>query len=230
VDVAVIDMAGTTVREDGLVEASFRAAIERVGAPFPHDFHARFTAVRGAAKIDMFTALLDGDAALAAGAEGVFGDVLADAIRAGGVSAMPGAVDAITRLRAAGVAVALVTGFAGPIRDVLVETLGWSSLADLVLSSSDVRRGRPAPDLVLTAALELGAGSMARVAAAGDTVNDLVAGTRAGAGIVAGVLTGAHGIAELGTAPHTHIVPTVAEFAAVVTTSSSSSDRPGPRG
>jgi len=209
-------MAGTTVREDGVVESSFRSAIEMIGAPLPHDFRARFTAVRGAAKIDMFSALLDGDMNRAAKADSLFREVLADAIRGGAVGALPGATEAITRLREAGVKVALITGFDGTIRDLLIESLGWSESTDVVLSASDVRRGRPAPDLVLKAALELGADSMRQVAVAGDTVNDLLAGSRAGAGIVAGVLSGAHGIAELGTAPHTHIVPSVSEFAAIV--------------
>ena len=54
------------------------------------------------------------------------------------------------------------------------------------------------------------------VAAAGDTTNDLVAAHRAGCSVVAGVLTGAHDRAELETAPHTHLLASVAELPAVV--------------
>jgi phosphoglycolate phosphatase-like HAD superfamily hydrolase len=50
------------------------------------------------------------------------------------------------------------------------------------------------------------------VAVVGDTVNDLVSGTRAGAGIVAGVLTGAHDRATLSSAPHTHVLDSIAEL------------------
>jgi phosphoglycolate phosphatase-like HAD superfamily hydrolase len=47
---------------------------------------------------------------------------------------------------------------------------------------------------------------------AGDTANDLLAGTRAGASVVAGVLTGAHGRSELAAAPHTHLLDSIADL------------------
>ncbi|WP_461031765.1 HAD hydrolase-like protein [Streptomyces mayteni] len=54
-----------------------------------------------------------------------------------------------------------------------------------------------------------GADSAAHIAVVGDTSNDLLAGTCAGAGIVAGVLTGAHRREQLRHAPHTHILDSV---------------------
>ncbi|WP_244632111.1 HAD hydrolase-like protein [Microbacterium sp. Se63.02b] len=77
-------------------------------------------------------------------------------------------------------------------RDVLITGLGWEGLIDLALSPVDAGRGRPAPDLVLTALLRTQTSSVAAVAIAGDTVSDIESGRRAGAGFVAGVLTGAH--------------------------------------
>jgi len=52
----------------------------------------------------------------------------------------------------------------------------------------------------------------ARGAAVGDTTSDLIAGTRAGASLVVGVLTGAHGLDELLTAPHTHVIGSIREL------------------
>ena len=46
----------------------------------------------------------------------------------------------------------------------------------------------------------------------GDTTSDLVAGTRSGALVVAGVLTGAHSAEELAEAPHTHLLASVQEL------------------
>ena len=57
---------------------------------------------------------------------------------------------------------------------------------------------------------------MREVAVAGDTTSDLLAGTRAGAGVVAGVLTGAHARAELERVPHTHIIDSVAELPVIL--------------
>ena len=77
-------------------------------------------------------------------------------------------------------------------------------------------RGRPHPDLVLWAVLRLGVAAVQHVAVAGDTVSDLEAGTRAGAAIVAGVLTGAHSKEQLEAAPHTHLLHGVDELPGVI--------------
>ncbi|WP_245560411.1 HAD-IA family hydrolase [Actinopolyspora halophila] len=215
-DLAVLDMAGTTVAENGVVEKSFRAALERVGATLPADLEQRFRELRGGSKPDMFRAVLDGDRELAARAHAAFEEALAEYVSAGTVTALPHATETIRRLRALDIRVALVTGFEATTRDLLIESLSWTGLADLVLCSSDVDRGRPHPDLVLTAALKLSASAMREVMVVGDTVNDLLAGTNSGAGLVAGVLSGAHGVAELGRAPHTHILPTIGELPAVL--------------
>ncbi|PRW63948.1 hypothetical protein CEP50_07875 [Actinopolyspora mortivallis] len=209
-------MAGTTVAENGVVERSFRAALERVGAPVPADLEQRFRRLRGGSKRDMFAALLDGDRETAARAHAEFEKALAEHVSSGTVTALPHATETMRRLRALGLGVALVTGFGADTRDLLLESLGWTDVVDLVLCSSDVRRARPCPDLVLTAALELSATAMSRVAVVGDTVNDLLAGTNAGAGMVVGVLSGAHGVAELGRAPHTHLLPTIGELPEVI--------------
>ena len=59
--------------------------------------------------------------------------------------------------------------------------------------------------MILTALLRLEVDDVRHVAVAGDTASDLIAGSRAGAGVVAGVLTGAHARAELGAgAAHPH--------------------------
>lgn len=85
----------------------------------------------------------------------------------------------------------------------------------MALSPSAHVRGRPHPDLVLAALLALEIDDVRQVAVAGDTANDLLAGTRAGASVVAGVLTGAHGREELAAAPHTHLLDSVAELPSV---------------
>lgn len=91
-------------------------------------------------------------------------------------------------------------------------------LVDLVLSPEDAGLGRPYPDLALTALLRLQVDDVRQLAVVGDIANDLVAGTRAGASIVAGVLTGAHGHDELepAPAPPTHLIDSIAQFPALI--------------
>ena len=66
--------------------------------------------------------------------------------------------------------------------------------------------------MILTAVLRLRIDDVAEVAVVGDTSSDLVAGSRSGASMVIGVLSGAHSRSELAAAPHTHLIDSVAEL------------------
>ncbi len=81
-----------------------------------------------------------------------------------------------------------------------------------MLAPADAGRGRPYPDLVLTALLRAEVDDVRRVAVVGDTASDITSGLRAGAAIVAGTLTGAHNAQTLREAGATHILDTVAEL------------------
>ncbi len=76
----------------------------------------------------------------------------------------------------------LTTGFARVTQDAILAALGWTDLADLTLCPADAGgRGRPCPDLVLTALLRTrAADDVRRIAVAGDTSSDMLSGTRAG--------------------------------------------------
>jgi phosphoglycolate phosphatase len=90
--------------------------------------------------------------------------------------------------------------------------LGWRPLIDLALSPADVGRGRPWPDLPPNAVLRLRGGSVAELAVAGDTASDVESGLRAGAGLVAGVLTGAGTREEFERAGAPHILDSVIDL------------------
>jgi phosphoglycolate phosphatase len=219
ITLAALDMAGTTVADDGVVERSFIRALGEVGiAEDDPDMPGRLAYVQstmGRSKIEVFRGLLH-DEARAQAATHAFEASIADLVRGGGVRPVPGAVETFAALRARGVAVCLTTGFSAETQQLIVATLGWVDRVDLVLAPGPGVRGRPHPDLVLTAVLRLGIDDVRAVAVAGDTASDLLAGTRAGAGVVAGVLTGAHGRAELEAAPHTHVLDSIAELPAIL--------------
>ena len=208
---ACLDMAGTTVRDDGAVEAAFAAALDAVGVTPGSQRHAQATRVvretMGWSKADVFARLLEPSAAHKATA--AFAAAYEALVAAGSVGPQPGALEVIRALRASGVMVCLTTGFAPSTRDALLAALDWEREIDLALSPADVGRGRPAPDMVLGAMARLGVEDPNAVVVVGDTVSDLEAGTAAGAGAVIGVLSGAHDAAQLGAAPHTAILPDV---------------------
>jgi phosphoglycolate phosphatase len=193
ITVACLDMAGTTVADDGSVMAAFAAAMAESGIVPGGPGHAEadeiVRATMGQSKIEVFRRIL-GSEERAQHANVVFEASYGQAVRAGQVSPLPGAVETITALRAAGIRVCLATGFAPVTRDALLDALGWRPLIDLALSPADAGRGRPWPDLPLTALLRLGGGAVSELLVAGDTPSDVESGLRAGAGIVAGVTTG----------------------------------------
>ncbi|MEU9133805.1 phosphonatase-like hydrolase [Kitasatospora sp. NPDC048540] len=211
----VLDMAGTTVADDGLVERAFDAAAADLGvaAGTPeHDRmleHVRVT--MGESKISVFRHLF-GDEAKAQQANLAFETAYHDLVDAGHCAALPGAADAIEQLRSAGRTVVLTTGFSRSTQDRILKALGWQDIADLTLCPAEAGRGRPYPDLVLTALLRTGTDSVRQIAVAGDTGYDMLTGTRSGASVVAGVLTGAHREERLRADGATHVLGSIAEL------------------
>jgi phosphoglycolate phosphatase len=165
-------------------------------------------ATMGQSKIEVFRRIL-GSEERAQLANEAFEDAYAHSVRAGMVSPLPGAVETIAALRAAGIRVCLATGFSPATRDALLDALGWRPLIDLALSPADAGRGRPWPDLPLTALLRLGGGAVSELVVAGDTPSDVECGLRAGAGVVAGVTTGAGTAEELAAAGAPHVLDSV---------------------
>lgn len=221
----VSDFAGTAMHESGAVLTAYRRALGEQDIPYTE---ADLAARRGASKRAVFAELAarrfspPGAAAAAARALATFEASLRQEYETGPVEEVPGAAAAFRALRAAGVALALTSGFDRPVMDLLLRRLAWGGgasrgahpaedgLFDLTLAGDEVAAGRPAPDLIYQAMMALRVVDVSRVAVVGDTPLDLQAGTNARAGWVIGVLSGAHGLGTLGATPHTHLLASVA--------------------
>jgi phosphoglycolate phosphatase len=219
---ACLDMAGTTVLDDGAVADAFDASLTASGlSAGSWDYDAAVSYVHetmGQSKIEVFRAIFEGDLQRAESANAAFEQAYLEAIHSNGVAPIPQAAETIEKLRGAGCAVVLTTGFAPATRDRIIAALGWGDLITQALSPADAGRGRPYPDMILTALLRTGTEAVDQIAVAGDTTSDLWAGSRAGAAIVAGVRTGAHGDADFATVPHTHVLDSVADLVACIDT------------
>jgi phosphoglycolate phosphatase-like HAD superfamily hydrolase len=92
--------------------------------------------------------------------------------------------------------------------------MGWerASLIDASITSDEVSRGRPAPDMIQELMRRLGITDPARVAKVGDAPADLQEGTNARCGWVIGVTEGTHTRAQLELFPHSHLVRNVGEL------------------
>jgi phosphonatase-like hydrolase len=208
VELVVLDMAGTTVADDGLVEAAFEAALP----DHTPEAAAYVRATMGESKITVFRHLC-GDEDRAREANRAFERAYARLVDEGRCAPLPGAEDALRELRAQGRTTALTTGFSRDTQERILSALGWREAADLVLCPADAGgRGRPHPDMVLTAALRARVSSVAAVAVVGDTASDIRSGLSAGASVAAGVRTGAHDDDALRAAGATHVLDGVADL------------------
>jgi phosphonatase-like hydrolase len=218
----VFDMAGTTVEDSGLVQQSFLAADEHAGLSSDSDDRARMLQyvhdTMGQSKIVVFRHLSRGNEEQAQTANKAFERCYAQLVEDGNCSPVPGAVDTIATLRDQGVKVALTTGFAHETQQAIIRALGWENLADVVLCPSEGVRGRPFPDMPLTALLRTGTDSVQQMVVVGDTASDITSGVRAGARASIGVLTGAHDAEQLRAAGATHVCNSVADLPALLAT------------
>ncbi|MGW2018922.1 phosphonatase-like hydrolase [Streptomyces sp. NPDC001927] len=216
-NLVVLDMAGTTVADGGLVERAFSAAAERLGED-PATMIDYVRATMGESKISVFRHLFGGDETRAQQANVAFEEAYGELVAGGLIAPIPGAAEAIDELKGQGRTVVLTTGFARVTQDAILDALGWRDLVELTLCPADAGgRGRPYPDMVLGAFLRTAAVDDVRhIAVAGDTSYDMLSGVRSGAGIVAGVLTGAHDEAALKEHGATHVLGSVADLPAAI--------------
>ncbi|MEV5525688.1 phosphonatase-like hydrolase [Streptomyces prunicolor] len=216
----VLDMAGTTVADGGLVEEAFAAAARHMGeepGSGPGSMLDYVRATMGESKISVFRHLF-GAETRAQDANKAFEAAYAELVDGGRVAALPGARETIETLKSQGRTVVLTTGFARTTQDAILAALGWQDLADLTLCPADAGgRGRPYPDMVLTAFLRTAvADDVRQLAVVGDTSYDMLSGVRAGAGLVAGVLTGAHDADALRAAGATQVLDGVGQLPGVL--------------
>ncbi len=122
------------------------------------------------------------------------------------------------KLKESKLKIAVDTGFDRLVTDALLERLGWQkdNLIDASVTSDEVLRGRPFPDMIYKAMELTQVTDSATVAKVGDTASDLQEGSAAGCRYVIGVTTGAFSKEELERETHTHLVETVDEVLQIV--------------
>jgi phosphonatase-like hydrolase len=225
IDLAALDMAGTTIDDHGSVYVALQGCVEETGASVAD---ADLQKWMGADKVSAITALMElggqePDAERVAAAFDRFREILVASYLDNPPVALPGVEDALRELRRRRILIALTTGFSDDVALPMLESLGWTAgpgdehLLDAVVTTSNVTAGRPAPYLIHHAMELTGVTDVRRVLAAGDTVVDLLAAHNAGV-IGVGVLTGALSRAQLAEHPHDHILQSVAALPGLAAT------------
>ena len=215
IKMAIFDVAGTTAQDGGLVVEAFQSAMVSMGTSLGTPEMERMTnyvnATMGERKIDVFMHLCDGNSERANIAHDRFIENYISLVNAGKLREFEGITDLFDQLRESGVAVAITTGFPRDILQTIIDSLKWAPHIDFSVASSEVAKGRPAPDMIYRAielynkrfTTHIGAEDTAVI---GDTEADIKAGVSAGASIIAGVSTGAHNPEQLFHAGATHVL------------------------
>jgi phosphonatase-like hydrolase len=136
------------------------------------------------------------------------------------VGEKPGVSETFRKLKESKLKVVVDTGFDRQITDPLLDRLGWkkAALIDASVTSDEVDRGRPFPDMIFRAMELTGVQNSSRVAKVGDTASDLQEGNAAGCSLVIGVTTGAFSREELSKEKHTHLIENVHEVLEIIRT------------
>jgi phosphonatase-like hydrolase len=220
ITLACIGLFGTAAQDDGMLEHAFSEACATQGiVPGTTDYAHYMVAVHqtlGEPAVAVFRELFPGNPGRAEAAALSFERSFRAAIDRHGLLPVPGAQEALEGLHESGIRICMITGLSRRLLGVVLDTLGWWRLVDLALSPEDVPRGCPWPDLMLAAMLRLGVEDVQEAAYAGSTTSGIRCGKRAGARIVAGVLTGGHTRDRLREAGATHFITRITEFPALL--------------
>ncbi|WP_285725821.1 phosphonatase-like hydrolase [Psychromicrobium xiongbiense] len=193
IQLAVFDMAGTTINDHGLVYRALREAVEQAGATVAQTDLQRWM---GTDKVSAIRALMplggvEATEQSVLAAFDRFRTLLARFYREQPPVSLPGVEAALRTLRGRGVAIALTTGFDQAVAWPLLASLGWKQgeQFDAAVTSDEVSAGRPAPYLIHHAMEATGVQDVKQVISSGDTLVDVLSAQRAGVRSV-GVLTG----------------------------------------
>ena len=187
-------LLGVTADDGGILERAFTEAFATQGIVPGTAAYARSMVhvhqTRGQSAVDVFRALFPDAPGRAEAATLAFDRSYRLAVDRSGLAPMPGAAEALQQIRGSGVRVCFITGLSRGLLGLVLDTLGWWRQVDLVLCPEDAPRGYPWPDPMLCAMLRLGVTDVRETAYAGGTESGILCGRRAGAQIVAGILTG----------------------------------------
>ncbi len=221
IELVVFDLVGTTIYDGDAVNRTLRAALAASGLAVNRDEVNR---VMGLPKPVAISALLN-QVAVAAPArcvEEIHGQFITEIYSRYQTNEflqeVPGTSAVFRRLRAAGLMVALNTGFDRKVTEVLLERMGWerNKLIDATITSDEVKHGRPFPDMIHRLMDRLDVYGARHVAKVGDTPSDIREGRNAGCGLVIGVTNGTHTRAELECCGPDFLINSVAELPALL--------------
>lgn len=216
---AIFDMAGTTVNDRDEVYRVLREATEREGAVYTD---AQFQENMGTEKKAAIRQLLtiggvDPRDETVEKAWAWFREELSRTYTEQPPAPLDGVEAMFTELRETGVKIALTTGFSREIVNLILGAMGWSvgETIDASAAGDEVETGRPEPFLIQKVMAELGVADPDDVISLGDTAADVISAQRAGVTSV-GVLTGHLTEQDFGELGADHVLDSAAKVTTLI--------------
>lgn len=221
-ELLVSDVAGTVVSDDGVVLTAFESALHQTD-PEGFALHreswmtiAQLT--MGQSKKEVFTRILGSESLASEATEAFEASYRANLDQ---VLPLPGVEKLLRDCSNSGVTVYLTTGFSRGTLDAVVEHCGWGTLISGTVTPEEAGAGRPSPAMIERAMSEAGVLAPEGVVVVGDTESDVKAGKAAQAGLVVGVLTGAHSRQTLEDAGADRVFPSIVSLRSILALSES---------
>lgn len=219
IKMVVFDMAGTTVDENNLVYKTVEKTINEAG--FDVSLNDVLQHGAGKEKHKAITDILEACTKtkdVAESAAKIFANfkiALEKAYDEADIFAFEGMEAFFQNLKKHDIKVVLNTGYDFKTANKLMEKLNWKVgvQVDALITSDDVEKGRPHPDMILKAMNDFGIENPSQVLKAGDSQIDIVEGKNAGCGITVGVLSGAQNKQQLELAHPNYILHNVTDLA-----------------
>jgi phosphonatase-like hydrolase len=216
IELAVFDMAGTTVNEDNVVYKTVRAALAKHGVDVTLETVLECGA--GKEKFKAISDILEESQNKSVDAKAVFQDfkgMLEDAYTNLNVGTYDGVEELFKTLKKQEVKIVLNTGYDRKTAETLLNKLGWipGEQVDALITADDVLNGRPSSEMIDKAMELFGVTDPQKVLKAGDSAIDIEEGKNANCGWTVGVLTGAQNREQLETARPSLILESLSSLA-----------------
>jgi phosphonatase-like hydrolase len=222
IELVVFDMAGTTVKDKNYVGVAFQNAMDKYGYPIAIE---NINPIMGYEKPLAIKMMLDKHepdrqkitAKLINNIHSEFVEsMLSFYETSDDIVPLPHVEETFSKLRDAGIKIALDTGFSRDIADVIMRRLGWEDKVDFLVASDEVEQGRPFPDMIekIKAALQIISSDV--IAKVGDTEVDINEGINSGCKYVIGITTGSFTREELIPYNPTHIIDDISDVLNIV--------------
>jgi phosphonatase-like hydrolase len=217
VEMVIFDMAGTTIDEDNIVYKTLQKAINNIGVNV--DLAQVLEIGAGQEKLNAIQDIIKvhGNAQDAEKANEVFKDflnMLGTAYETFPIKAMKNAEAVLQTLKNNNVKVVLNTGYDKATASFILDKIQWRQFYhyDLLVTASDVKNSRPAPDMITFAMNLFSIVDPQKIIKVGDSKIDIEEGRNAHCLYNIGITTGAQTKAQLQEANPDFIIDDLTEL------------------